>query len=88
MILSRVKIAYRQTDLAIQKLHELTDGDQEQELVCIQINACDAYTRTSRPALIKAYKEHMPLMLKYHQMAYRGDDELIMLWQGQVINTV
>jgi hypothetical protein len=30
----------------------------------------------------------MPLMLKYHHMAYRGSDEFVMLWQGQVIDVV
>ena len=39
---SGVEIAYRQTDLAIQKLHAIADGDRDQELVCIQIDACDA----------------------------------------------
>ena len=44
--------------------------------------------RTLRLALIEACKEHMPSMLKYHQMAYGGADEFIVLWQGQVIDTV
>ena len=65
-ILSGVKIAYCQTDLAIQRLHAIADGDQDQELVCIQIDTCDAYMRTSRSALIGACEEHMLLMLKYH----------------------
>ena len=56
--------------------------------MCVQIDACDAYTRTSRSALIEACGEHMPSMLKYHRMAYGGDDEFIMLWQGQVMDTV
>ena len=30
----------------------------------------------------------MPSMLKYHRMAYGGDDEFIMLWQGEVMDTV
>ena len=69
-------------------MHELADGDAEQEPVCLQIDACDAYTRTSRPALIEACEEHMPSMLKYHRMAYGGADEFIMLWQGQVMDVV
>ena len=85
---SGVEIAYRQTELAIQKLHEMADGDRDQEPVCIQIDASDAYTRTSRPALIEACEEHMPSMLKYHRMAYGGSDEFVMLWQGQVIDVV
>ena len=85
---SGVEITYRQTDLAIQKLHAIADRDQDQEPVCIQIDACGAYMRTSRLALIEACKEHMPSMLKYHRMAYGRHDEFIMLWQGQVINTI
>ena len=84
---SGVEIAYHQTDLAIQKLYAIANRDRDQEPVCIQIDACDAYTRTSRSALIEAFEEHMPSRLKYHRMAYGGDDKFIMLWQGQVIDT-
>ena len=85
---SGVGIAYHQTDLAIERLREMADGDRDQEPVCVQIDACDAYTRTSRSALIEACGEHMPSMLKYHRMAYGGDDKFVMLWQGQVLDTV
>ena len=53
-ILSGVEIAYQQTDLAIEQLHEMADGDWDQEPVCIQIDASDAYTHTPRLALIEA----------------------------------
>ena len=52
------------------------------------MHAMHAYTRTSGSALIEACGEHMPSMLKYHRMAYSGDDEFVMLWQGQVLDTV
>ena len=55
---SGVEIAYHQTDLAIKRLHEMADGDRDQDSVCVQIDACDAYTRTSRLALIEACGEH------------------------------
>ena len=59
-------------------------------------NRCsDAYTRTSRPALIKAC-EHVPSMLNYHRMAYGGEardgiwgrGDFVMMWQGALLGIV